>query len=166
MAAGIAGGANEILIPEVPFEINEVCENLKRRYEHGKAFSTVVVAEGAIPKEDTAFTMPEQEIDEYGHIKLGGIGYLLKEEIEKRVGVDVRVTILGHVQRGGSPTSFDRILATRFGICAVELLKAEDYGKMVALQGNEIVPVKLEDAVAELKKVDLEFFDVAKTFFG
>jgi len=109
--------------------------------------------------------MPNQEIDEYGHIKLGGIGYMLKDAIEKRMGVDVRVTILGHVQRGGSPTPFDRILATRFGITAVELLKDEDYGKMVALQGSRIVPVELEDAVAELKKVDLEFFDLAKTFF-
>ncbi|OFV68030.1 MAG: 6-phosphofructokinase [Candidatus Syntrophoarchaeum caldarius] len=166
MAAGIAGGANEILIPEVPFDIEEICENLKQRYDHGKAYSTVVVAEGAIPKEGTGFRMPEQEIDEYGHVKLGGIGYLLKDEIEKRVGVDVRVTILGHIQRGGSPTPFDRILATRMGITAVKLLKDEDYGKMVALRGSKILPVKLEDAVAKLKTVDLDLFDLAKTFFG
>ncbi len=174
--AGIAGGADEILIPEVPFDIDEVCKNVKKRYNRGKTFSIVAVAEGATPKkengnvespdEKTGLIVQKQETDAFGHVRLGGIGHYLAEEIEKRMDVDTRVTILGHVQRGGSPTAHDRVLATRFGVKAVELIKDKEYGKMVALQGNKIVTVPLEDAVKELKTVDKELYDIAKVFFG
>ncbi len=175
--AGIAGGADEILIPEVPFDIKEVCSNLKKRYQRGKTFSIVAVAEGATPIKDesetvdkpdekTGLVVQKQKKDAFGHVQLGGIGHYLADEIEKRMKVDTRVTILGHVQRGGSPTAHDRILATRFGVKAVELIKNKDYGKMAALQGNSIVAVPLEDAVKELKKVDKELYDIAKVFFG
>ena len=175
--AGIAGGADEILIPEVPFDIEEVCNNVKKRYKRGKTFSIVAVAEGASPIEDetseidspdekTGLVVQKQEKDAFGHVRLGGIGHFLADEIEKRMKVDTRVTILGHVQRGGSPTAHDRILATRFGVKAVELIKDKDYGKMAALKGNNIVSVPLEEAVKELKKVDKNLYDIAKVFFG
>jgi len=175
--AGIAGGADEILIPEVPFDIEEVCKNVKKRYNRGKTFSIVAVAEGAVPKktqekdietpdEKTGLVVQKQETDAFGHVRLGGIGHYLAEEIEKRMKVDTRVTILGHVQRGGTPTAHDRVLATRFGVKAVELVKNEEYGKMVALQGDNIVAVPLEDAVKELKTVDKELYEIAKVFFG
>jgi len=164
--SGIAGGADEILIPEVPFDIEEVCTNLKKRYDKGKTFSIVVVAEGAVPKEGGMVVTQSDERDEFGHVRLGGIGYLLANEIKKRLGVDTRVTILGHVQRGGTPTAHDRVLATRFGVKAVELVINQDFGKMVALQGDNIVPVTLETAVSESKKVKMELYDIAKIFFG
>lgn len=183
--AGIAGGADEILIPEEPFEIEEVCSHLKARYDYGKKFSIVVIAEGAQPKkedlsvaqtgeegelghvsgESTLITQTDEK-DEFGHVKLGGIGHFLAREIKKRMGVDTRVTVLGHVQRGGSPTAYDRILATRFGVAAVELINENNYGKMVALQGNKIVPVELEEAVSNLKTVDMDLYEIAKIFFG
>ena len=175
--AGIAGGADEILIPEDPFDLDEVCKNLKKRYDRGKTFSIVAVAEGATPKkkqdgnvdspdEKTGLVVQKQETDEFGHVRLGGIGHYLAEEIEKKMKVDTRVTILGHVQRGGTPTARDRVLATRFGVKAVELIKDEEYGKMVALKGDNIVAVPLEDAVKELKTVNKELYDIAKIFFG
>jgi 6-phosphofructokinase 1 len=164
--SGIAGGADEILIPEVPFDIKEVCHNLKKRYDKGKNFSIVVVAEGAVPKEGEMVVTQSDEKDEFGHVRLGGIGHSLANEIEKRLGVDTRVTILGHVQRGGTPTAHDRILATRFGVKAVDLLKNKDFGKMVALKGDNIVPVTLEIAVSKSKKVRMELFDIAKIFFN
>jgi len=178
--AGIAGGADEILIPEVPFDIDEVCKNLKQRYDRGKTFSIVAVAEGAEVKKsedsnkntsissDSSGELITQtsETDAFGHVRLGGIGHFLAKEIENRMNVETRVTILGHIQRGGSPTAHDRVLATRFGVAAVELIKNEDYGKMVALQGDEIVPIKLDDAVSELKTVDMKLYDIAKIFFG
>ena len=178
--SGIAGGADEILIPEVPFDIEEVCKNLKKRYDRGKTFSIVAVAEGATVKtkdediENTSINQNDNgklvtqtaEKDAFGHVRLGGIGHYLAKEIEKRMNVETRVTILGHIQRGGSPTAHDRILATRFGVAAVELIKNDDYGKMVALQGNKIIPIHLDDAVSELKTVDMGLYDIAKIFFG
>jgi len=175
--AGIAGGADEILIPEVPFDIDEVCKNVKKRYNRGKTFSIVAVAEGATPKKTeeknietpdkkTGLVVQKQETDAFGHVRLGGIGHYLAEQIEKRMHVDTRVTILGHVQRGGTPTARDRVLATRFGVKAVELIKNEEYGKMVALQGDNIVAVPLQDAVQESKTVDKELYEIAKVFFG
>ena len=182
---GIAGGADEILIPEVPFDIEEVCRCLRARYDRGKTFSIVVVAEGAKPKkedlthaetsgdgkitqvagEGTLITKTDN-VDEFGHVHLGGIGNYLAQEIEKRMNVETRVTNLGHVQRGGSPTAHDRILATRFGVAAVELIKNNNFGKMVALQGNKIVPVEIEAAVIESKTVDMDLYEIAKVFFG
>ena len=164
--SGIAGGADEILIPEVPYKIEEVCSNLKKRYERGKKFSIVVIAEGAKPNEGESLVTQNNQTDEFGNVRLGGVGHLLAEEIEKRMDVETRVTILGHVQRGGSPTAYDRILATRFGVTAVELIKNDNYGKMVALQGNRIIPIDLREAVSRSKTVDMELYEIAKIFFG
>jgi len=176
--AGLAGGADEILIPEVPFDFNEICKNLKARYDKGKMFSIVAVAEGAYPKKennsntinsadsDGTLVTQADEIDAFGHVRLGGVGNYLAKEIEKRMNVETRVTILGHVQRGGSPTAHDRVLATRFGVAAVECVKNGDFGKMVALQGNKIVPIEINDAVSKTKTVDMKLYDIAKIFFG
>ncbi len=163
--SGMAGGADIILIPELPVDIEEVCALIKKRHDRGKTFSIVVVAEGAKFKEGT-MVLQEQKLDEFGHVRLGGIGEILGQEIEKRTGFETRVTVLGHLQRGGSPTAFDRILGTRFGVKAVELVKVKQFGRMVALAGNKIIDVPIEDAVRELKTVDMELFEIAKVFFG
>ncbi|MDY6964584.1 MAG: ATP-dependent 6-phosphofructokinase [Halobacteriota archaeon] len=164
--AGIAGGADEILIPEEPFDIDEICTRLKRRYDRGKKFSIVVVSEGARPKDMDSFMVQSEKTDDFGHVKLGGIGNALGKEIEERMGMETRVTILGHIQRGGTPTGYDRVLATRYGVSAVELIKEGDYGKMAALRGNKIIPIELKEAVSELKTVDMELYEIAKIFFG
>ncbi len=163
--AGIAGGANVILIPEEPIDIDQVCSLLKKRHADKKTFSIVVVAEGAQYKNKDMVTQ-EKKLDSFGHVRLGGIGESLGGEIEKRIGVETRVSVLGHIQRGGSPTAFDRILGTRFGVKAMELVKSEKFGRMVALSGNKIVDVSLLEAVKELKTVDPDLYDVAKVFFG
>jgi len=163
--AGIAGGADVILIPELPIDLDEVCAIVNKRHQRGKTFSIVVVAEGAQFKEGT-FVTQEQKLDDFGHVRLGGIGEILGQEIEKRTGFETRVSVLGHIQRGGSPTAFDRVLGTRFGVKAVELLKEKKFGRMAALAGNKIVDVPLSDAVKELKTVDKDFYDIAKVFFG
>ena len=164
--SGIAGGADEILIPEEEFDIEEVCKNLRSRYERGKKFSIVVVAEGAKPKGKGMVVTQSDEKDEFGNLRLGGIGHSLAREIEKRLNVETRVTILGHVQRGGTPTAHDRVLATRFGVAAVELIKNNEFGKMVALQGDKILPVPLEEAVSKSKTVDMDLYNLSKIFFG
>jgi ATP-dependent phosphofructokinase / diphosphate-dependent phosphofructokinase len=163
--AGIAGGADVTLIPELPIDIDETCALLKRRHSRGKTFSIVVVAEGAQFKKGS-MVLQEQKLDEFGHVRLGGIGDILAEEIEKRTGYETRVSVLGHIQRGGSPTAFDRILGTRFGVKAIELVKAKKFGKMVALSGNKIIDVPIEEAVKELKTVDMDLYEIAKVFFG
>ncbi|MDD5044533.1 MAG: ATP-dependent 6-phosphofructokinase [Candidatus Omnitrophica bacterium] len=163
--SGIAGGADFILIPELPIDIEEVCASIKKRHSRGKTFSIIVVSEGAQFKEGT-FVLQEEKLDEFGHVRLGGIGEKLAGEIEKKTGYETRVTVLGHIQRGGTPTAFDRILGTRFGIRAVELVKQKKFGRMVALSGNKIIDVPLENAVAALKTVDMELYEVAKVFFG
>src|SRR3989304_2263128 len=163
---GIAGGADIILIPEVPFDIDEVCNMLRKRHSRGKNFSIVVVAEGSKPKElDRPVTTSDQR-DDFGHIKLGGIGSFLASEIEKRTGYDTRVTVLGHIQRGGTPTAYDRVLATRFGVAAVDLVKDGIFGKMMAFHCNKIVTVDLAEAVGKLKTLDMEIYEIAKVFFG
>ena len=164
MYAGIAGGADVILIPEIPIKIDEVCAIIKKRHDHGKNFSIVAVAEGA--KLDDGEVLQTEKLDDFGHCRLGGIGQHLGELIEKKTGFETRVTVLGHIQRGGSPTAFDRVLGSRFGIKAVELVKQGKFGYMVSLQGNKIVEVPIEKAVGTLKTVDKEFYDMAKTFFG
>ncbi len=164
--AGIAGGADEILIPEEPFDLDEVCRNLKARFDRGKKFSIVCVAEGAKPKHKDDVLTKSDKTDEFGHVQLGGIGHFLAQEIEKRMNFETRVTVLGHVQRGGTPTAYDRVLATRFGVSAVECIKNKDFGKMVALRGKDIIPVKLTEAVSESKTVDKKLYDIAKVFFG
>ena len=163
--AGIAGGAAEVLVPEEPFDIDVICDNLKRRHAKGRFASIVVVAEGATPKEGT-MALVSKEVDAFGHVRLGGIGTVLAEEIEKRTGFETRVTILGHIQRGGTPTAFDRVLATRFGVAAIDCVHDGAFGQMVALAADHIVRVPLADAVRELKTVDHGLVAVAEVFYG
>jgi 6-phosphofructokinase 1 len=163
--AGMAGGADVILIPEEPFDIDEVCDRIRHRHMRGARFSIVVVAEGAVPKEGTLATL-EAEVDQFGHERLGGIGTMLQTEIEGRTSFETRVTILGHVQRGGTPTAYDRVLATRFGVEAIDAVHEGDFGVMVALRGPDIMRVPIEEAVKELKTVDRRIYDVASVFFG
>jgi 6-phosphofructokinase 1 len=163
--SGLAGGADVILVPEVPFDIEEVCARLVHRHKSGEAFSIVVVAEGAVPREGTMATQTG-ELDDFGHVRLGGIGNQLAPEIQSRTGFDTRVTILGHILRGGTPTAFDRILATRFGLEAIDAVHEGDFAKMVAARGIDIVRVPIDDAVRELKTVPPELLDSASVFFG
>ncbi|MBU0502906.1 MAG: ATP-dependent 6-phosphofructokinase [Candidatus Omnitrophota bacterium] len=165
LEAGLAGGADVILIPEIPIDMDEVCAIIKKRHQRGKTFSIVVVAEGAQFKDKDMVTQ-EEKLDEFGHVRLGGIGEFLGGEIEKRTGYETRISVLGHIQRGGSPTAFDRVLGTRFGVKAVELIKNKKFGRMVALAGNKIVDFPLEEAVKALKTVDQELYDIAKVFSG
>lgn len=163
LEAGLAGGADVILIPEFPIDIDEVCAVIKRRHSRGKTFSIVAVAEGA---KLSGKEVAEEKLDQFGHVRLGGIGQALGELIEKKTGYETRVTVLGHIQRGGSPTAFDRVLGTRFGVHAVELVKEKKFGRMVSLRGREIKEVPLAEAVRQLKTVDKKFYQVARTFFG
>jgi phosphofructokinase-like protein len=166
VCAGIAGGADDILIPERPFEIDEVCNRLRRRFQRDKKFSIVVVAEGATLKGSGVQATQDVPVDAFGHVRLGGIGNALAKEIESRTGWETRVTNLGHIQRGGGPCAYDRVLATRFGVAAVGLVRDGDFGKMVALHGNDIVAVELKTALAEPKTVDKELCDIAQVFLG
>ena len=164
--SGIAAGACAILIPEEPFDIDAVCELIRHRHSYGRYASIVVVAEGAVPKEGT-MSLVSGEIDQFGHVRLGGIANAIAPEIEARTGYETRVTILGHVQRGGTPTAFDRVLSTRFGIAAIDAVHDGAFGQMVALRADEIVRVPLSDAVGSLKTVDPALFHgVAEVFFG
>jgi len=164
--AGIAGGATAILIPEEPFDFDEVAEIVKRRHAKGRYASIVVVAEGATPRQGNE-VLQTAELDAFGHVRLGGIGQRVAEEIERRTGFETRVTVLGHIQRGGTPTAFDRVLATRFGIAAIEAVHDGAAGQMVALQAAKIVRVPLAEAVVEPKTVDRQLYDgVASIFFG
>lgn len=162
--AGMAGGADCILIPEVPFKISEVCELIIKRHNRGKTFSIIVVAEGAKP-EGREITKGDR-VDEFGHVILGGVGTFVGKEIEKATGIETRVTTLGHIQRGGPPTAYDRALATHFGIKAVDLIKEGKFGHMVGLQGGYIKAVPYEEIVGKTKQVDMELYNVAKVFFG
>ncbi len=163
--AGIAGGADIVLIPEEPIDLEAVCEVIKKRHARGKDFSIVVVAEGAQFKDQSLETV-EAKLDEFGHVRLGGIGERLGALIEKKTGYETRVTVLGHIQRGGSPTAFDRVLGTRFGVKAVELILEGRFGRMVSLQGNRIADVPLEEGTGKLKTVDNDLYDIARIFFG
>jgi len=163
--SGIAGGADYILIPEIPIDIGEVCQSIKKRHERGKDFSIVVVAEGAFFKNENV-ALQEKKLDAFGHVRLGGIGHTLGDMIEKKTGYETRVTVLGHIQRGGSPSAFDRVLGTRFGIKAYELVRDGKFGRMASLRGNKIVDVSLEEATSTLKTLDMEIYDIAKIFFG
>ncbi len=164
--AGIAGGADAILVPERPFDIEEVCAHLRRRHERGRSFSIVVVAEGAMPREGTLQTRQDAPTDAFGHARLGGIGVLLEHEIETRTGFETRVTILGHVQRGGTPVAFDRVLATRFGVAAMDAVAGARFGTMVALHATQIVEVDLGEALREPKLLDPALYETAELFFG
>jgi 6-phosphofructokinase 1 len=154
-----------ILIPEKPIDIERVCEHIQNRHRtQNKSFSIVVVAEGAkLGAQDSTVS---QKLDEFGHVRLGGIGQSLADLIEQKTGYETRVTVLGHVQRGGTPTAFDRVLATRFGVHAADMVAKGEWGKMAALRGNAIVSVPLAEATSHLKTVDEAFFSVAEVFFG
>jgi 6-phosphofructokinase 1 len=165
LEAGIAGGADVVLIPEKPFDIEEVCKFIEQRGKRGKAFSLVVVAEGAKP-EGAENIVYGAGSDEFGHPRLGGVGYYIGKEIERCTGIETRVVVLGHLQRGGSPTAFDRVLATRYGIAAIDAVHSGQFGQMVALQGNKIVSVQLRDVIGKRKTVNLELYEIAKVFSG
>jgi 6-phosphofructokinase 1 len=162
--SGIAGGADMILIPEQPVSIEDACKELQHRHERGKDFSIVVVSEGY----ELEGVNDAKDVDQFGHVRLSerGVGATLAREIEQRTGYETRVTVLGHVQRGGSPTPRDRVLATRYGLKAADLVEAQKFGRMAALHGDTIVDVPLADATAELKTVPAEWWDVARAFFG
>src|SRR4051794_17928691 len=162
--SGLAGGANVILIPERPFDITQVCDYIEHRFARHYA-PIVVVAEGTQPKEGT-MELQAGELDAFGHVRLGGIGQVLEREIQARTGFESRQTVLGHVQRGGTPTAFDRVLATRFGLHAIDAMHDGESGVMVALQGTDIVRVPLSDATTELKLVPVERYEEAEVFFG
>jgi ATP-dependent phosphofructokinase / diphosphate-dependent phosphofructokinase len=163
--SGVAGGADVILIPERPFDIEEVCAMLHRRKARGRAFSIVVAAEGATAKEGQLATA-ENDLDEFGHPRLGGIGHLLEKEIEARTGFETRATVLGHIQRGGTPTARDRVLATRFGLAAIDGAHDGAWGQMAALRGTRIELVPLAEAVAELKTVPASEYETIAALFG
>ncbi|MBV8997729.1 MAG: 6-phosphofructokinase [Solirubrobacterales bacterium] len=163
--SGVAGGADVILIPEIPFDIDEVCRLIRRRHERGRYFSIVVAAEGAMPKEGT-MTVQTGSVDEFGHPRLGGIGYALEREIESRTGYETRATVLGHVQRGGTPTAFDRVLATRLGLAAIDAAHEGKWGMMAALHSTRVDLVALADAVAEVRRVAIEEYEAFDVLFG
>jgi len=162
--SGLAGGANVILIPEQPFDVERVCEFVGRRFEHNYA-PILVVAEGATPIGGIPEAR-EGELDAFGHVRLGGIAHWLEGEVERRTGKEARATVLGHVQRGGTPTAFDRVLATRFGLHAIDAADAGEWGTMTALRGTDIELVALSEATAELKTVPEELYSEAEVFFG
>jgi len=164
--SGLAGGADVILVPERPFDIDEVCSRIQRRHSKGATFSIVVVAEGAVPSDGDIVSEFGGVPDSFGHVRLGGIGVALEKAIEERTGYESRMTILGHVQRGGTPVAYDRVLGTRFGVAAIDAATEGDFGKMVALRATEIVRVPLDEALAEPKLLDPDFYETAEVFFG
>jgi 6-phosphofructokinase 1 len=163
--AGMAGGADCILIPERPLSMEGIAEIIKKRHASGKTFSIVVVAEGFIPQ-GLDVKYEKEKTDDFDHIRLGGIGNLIGHKLEELTNIDTRVTILGHVQRGGTPTAYDRVLATRLGVKAVDMVVAGESGNMAALKGSDIVPVSLEEVIKGRKSVNMELYDIAQVFFG
>jgi ATP-dependent phosphofructokinase / diphosphate-dependent phosphofructokinase len=164
--AGIAGGADAILVPERPFDVQDVAAHLRARHDRGPNFSIVVVAEGAIPCEGTLHTREGTATDAFGHARLGGIGVALEGELERLTGYESRVTILGHVQRGGTPVAFDRVLATRFGVAAMDAALGGLFGEMVGLHGTQVLLTPLAEALREPKLLDPELYQTAELFFG
>src|SRR5258705_561688 len=167
LESGVAGGADMILIPEYPIGIDEVCDAVRRRHDRGKNFSIIVVAEGArLLDEGAPVEVQSERTDAFGHVRLGGIGATLSARIEERTGFECRYSVLGHIQRGGTPTAFDRFLASRFGVAAVDLAHRKGFGRMVAARGTKIVDVPLKEAIGTLKTVDGEVYELAKAFFS
>ncbi|MBN1448128.1 MAG: 6-phosphofructokinase [Bacteroidetes bacterium] len=168
--AGIAGGGDVILVPEHPFSVEEVCNRIRRRHATGKNFSIVVVSEGAkvatdsVKDEDGSYVLRSMKKDAFGHVTLGGVAKVLAEEIEDRLGFETRHTVLGHIQRGGSPTAFDRVLGTRYGVRAAELVHEGRFGRMVALQGNKVVDIDITQISSGIKELDPELYKVAEYF--
>ena len=165
LESGLAGGADVILIPERPFDVGEICEYISRRQKRGRNFSVIVVAEGAKPKDEKEIVYSDG-VDEFGNLRLGGVGYYLGREIEKCLDTETRVVVLGHIQRGGTPTAFDRILGTRLGLAAIDFVHEGKFGCLVGIQGNRIVPVALKDVVGKRKTVSPELYEIASVFFG
>ena len=163
--SGIAGGADAILVPERPFSIDEVCAHIRARHGRGRLFSIVVVSEGAVPV-DGPPSLHSGEVDEFGHERLGGIAVTLEQEIEARTGYETRMVILGHVQRGGTPTAYDRVLATRMGVVAIDAVTAGTFGVMASLRGPDVVTIPLSEALAEPKLLSPELYETAEVFFG
>ncbi len=163
--AGLASGADMVLVPEEAFDIDEVCERITHRHRRGAGFSIIVVAEGAVPRAGT-MVLADGDVDAFGHVRLGGIGNTIAPEIERRTGFETRVTILGHVLRGGTPTAYDRVIATRFGLAAIDAVHDGAFGTMVALRGTDVVRVPIADGVAELKTLDDRFYADARAFFA
>ena len=163
--SGMAGGADCILVPEMRFNVDEVCLLIRKRLDRGREFAIVVVAEGAAPAEGDQPITKGGHLDDFGHAQLGGIGDWLGKQIESKMGIETRVTVLGHVQRGGSPTAYDRVLATRFGLKAVELIREKRFGFMASLRGTDIIAVPIEEALSQ-KLLDPKVFDDAAVFFG
>ena len=162
MYSGIAGGADVILIPERPFDIEEVAERIRMRHARGRYFSIIVVAEGAkFAKDGNAPVVTDMGKDEFGHVRLGGIGQILANEIEHRTGLETRNVVLGHIQRGGTPSAFDRVLASRYGVGAIDQVHKAQFGVMVALRGTDIVTIPLVDAIHKTRPVDPELVEVA-----
>lgn len=168
--SGIAAGADVILIPEKPVDLNQVCQVIKKRHDRGRDFSLVVVAEGVKisteESKDGKVIVQKTELDQFGHVRLGGVGQFLAEEIERRTGYEARYVILGYIQRGGSPTAFDRVLGTRFGVAAIDLVHKGEFGKMVCLDGNSIKSLPMAETIGKSKLVDEELYSVAEAFFG
>lgn len=162
--AGIAGGATIVLVPEVPFDIAALCESLRRRHGRGRFSSIVVVAEGAVPVPGT-LKVAEPHTDQYGHARLGGIGNVVAREIEDRTGFETRVTVLGHVQRGGTPSALDRVLSTWYGVAAMSAVHEGDFGTMVALDADRVVRKRLDECVQTLKYANPELLAVTRAFF-
>ena len=165
-AAGIAGGADIVLVPEHPFRLSKICEIINQRKKMGRFFSIIVVAEDAHPHSDEWFLTEEEEKTVYQHTRMGGIGEILGRKIEEKTGIATRVSILGYIQRGGTPTAFDRILATRLGIKAVDMILDGEFGKMAAIRGTKMVSVPLAEAISGVKPLDEELYRAAQVFFG
>jgi phosphofructokinase-like protein len=163
--SGLAGGADVILIPEKPFDVSEICNYISQRQERGRNFSVIVVSEGAKPKDGKEIIYSDG-LDEFGNVRLGGVGYYLGREIEKCIDTETRVVVLGHIQRGGTPTAFDRILGTRLGLAAIDFVHEGKFGYMVGVQGNKIVSVALKDVAGKRKTVSPELYEIANVFFG
>ena len=167
--AGLASGAHLILVPEFPIDIEEVVSRIVKRHARGEEYSIVVVAEGATIKSKNGKTESvtfDHETDEFGHVRLGGIAHVLSNNIREKTGYDCRTVTLGHIQRGGTPSAFDRVLSTQYGIHAIDLVHKGDFGKMVALRGTKIVSIPLTEAMKEIKTIDSEFYEIAEVFFG
>ena len=163
--SGLAGGADVILIPEKPFVVSEICDYISQRQERGRNFSVIVVSEGAKPKNGKEIIYNDG-VDEFGNVRLGGVGYYLGREIEKCIGTETRVVVLGHIQRGGTPTAFDRVLGTRLGLAAIDFVHEGKFGCMVGVHGNKMVPVALKDVTGKRKTVSPELYEIASVFFG